>query len=465
MLRERATIVAWLTFVVDMSAVINAFFLAYLIRNGLWASLVKINLTQHYQVLSLAIPVFALCFYLLRLYDSFRLRSILEELASTFRATFLASVALAVLIFLLNYKFTSRLFFGIFVFLSACFVAGQRVSARLLLRAARRRGYNYRNFLIVGSGARAQDISKTIREHSHWGLRVLGHIPEDGGVDDDSRQPVVGTLERFASVLDRNVVDGVVFAVEHHQLGHVKDAFAHCHQLGVPAYIFARPFDEFNGRVKMEDLGTTNLIAYLRTCQNEYQLFLKRMFDLLLSLVLMAIFAPVMILVALLIKLTSKGPVIFPQVRVGRNGRLFTLYKFRTMIPGAEEMKVNLAGRNQMDGPVFKIQDDPRVTPIGRLLRKASLDELPQLFNVLRGEMSIVGPRPPVPEEVERYEAWQRRRLSVQPGLTCLWQVNGRNAVDFQTWMKLDLEYVDNWSWLLDLKIILRTIPAMLRGW
>jgi lipopolysaccharide/colanic/teichoic acid biosynthesis glycosyltransferase len=180
---------------------------------------------------------------------------------------------------------------------------------------------------------------------------------------------------------------------------------------------------------------------------------------------MLVLLSPVMLVAAILIKLSSaRGPVFFRQERVGINGRRFTLYKFRTMVVGAEHIKSQLLHMNEMDGPVFKMRDDPRVTRLGRFLRRSSIDEFPQLFNVVMGHMSIVGPRPPLPAEVEKYELRQRRRLSVKPGLTCLWQVSGRNKVDFNTWMKLDLYYIDNWSWWLDLKILLRTIPAIFRG-
>jgi lipopolysaccharide/colanic/teichoic acid biosynthesis glycosyltransferase len=171
-----------------------------------------------------------------------------------------------------------------------------------------------------------------------------------------------------------------------------------------------------------------------------------------------------MLLIALLIKLTSKGPVLFTQRRSGLNGRQFSLYKFRTMVNNAEELKSQLAQDNEMDGPVFKMKKDPRVTRLGSFLRKSSLDELPQLFNILKGEMSLVGPRPPLPEEVERYQLWQRRRLSMKPGLTCIWQVSGRNDISFDNWMKMDLDYIDNWSLLFDLKLISITVKEMLLG-
>lgn len=183
-----------------------------------------------------------------------------------------------------------------------------------------------------------------------------------------------------------------------------------------------------------------------------------------MSLALLLLSAPLMLLAAMLVRLTSPGPAFFKQKRVGINGREFTMYKFRTMRAEAEQLKNTLLELNEMDGPVFKIRRDPRVTPLGRVLRRTSLDELPQLFNVLLGHMSMVGPRPPLPDEVRQYKLWQRRRLSVRPGLTCLWQVSGRNQVKFEKWMELDLEYIDNWSWWLDLKIMARTVPALLRG-
>jgi len=176
------------------------------------------------------------------------------------------------------------------------------------------------------------------------------------------------------------------------------------------------------------------------------------------------VLSPLLAAIALAIKLTSPWPVLFAQLRSGLNGRVFKFYKFRTMVENAEELKKDLEHRNEMSGPVFKIKDDPRVTRLGRILRKYSLDELPQLFNVLRGDMSLVGPRPPIPAEVVKYERWQRRRLSMKPGLTCFWQIGGRNEIDFGDWMTMDLRYIDNWSFRLDVIILLKTIPVVLFG-
>ena len=206
------------------------------------------------------------------------------------------------------------------------------------------------------------------------------------------------------------------------------------------------------------------MMTYSTTPTNELLLLWKRGVDLMVSIVLLVLSLPALLMVALLIKLGSRGSVLFRQTRCGLNGRLFTLYKFRSMVENAEERKEDLAQLNEMGGPAFKLRQDPRVTPFGRFQRRFSLDELPQLWNVLKGDMSLVGPRPPVPKEVAEYQRWQRRRLSMRPGLTCLWQVSGRNEVDFDRWMELDLQYIDTWSPLLDLKILAKTIPVVLTG-
>jgi exopolysaccharide biosynthesis polyprenyl glycosylphosphotransferase len=205
-------------------------------------------------------------------------------------------------------------------------------------------------------------------------------------------------------------------------------------------------------------------VHYLSIERRPVQMAIKRCIDIAASSVALALFTPLFAAVALAIKLTSRGPVLFKQERVGRYGRPFHMLKFRTMIPNAEAMKATLMAKNEQSGPVFKMENDPRVTRVGRLLRKYSIDELPQLVNVLRGEMSIVGPRPPVPSEVARYEGWQRRRLSVRPGLTCVWQVSGRNLISFEGWMYLDMQYIDHWSLKQDLLLILKTVPVVVTG-
>ena len=223
-------------------------------------------------------------------------------------------------------------------------------------------------------------------------------------------------------------------------------------------------FPHVTSKVYLEALHDLPLLTFTTTPQNEYLLFVKNAGDIVLAAALLVTLAPALFLVALLIRLTSRGPVIFAQTRCGLGGRKFVLYKFRSMIHDAERQKHHLEHLNEMSGPVFKLSNDPRRTPLGRFLRKFSIDEFPQLINILKGDMSFVGPRPPIPEEVAEYERWQRRRLRMKPGLTCLWQVSRRNQTDFAEWMKMDLDYIDSWSLLLDLKIFLKTIPIVLLG-
>jgi exopolysaccharide biosynthesis polyprenyl glycosylphosphotransferase len=207
------------------------------------------------------------------------------------------------------------------------------------------------------------------------------------------------------------------------------------------------------------------LLSFSTTPTNEALMFVRRILDVILASFILVICGPLLMLpAAILIKLTSGGPVLFRQKRCGLNGRQFVMYKFRSMVNNAEQLRVELEGLNEMDGPVFKSSRDPRITTVGKVIRRFSIDELPQIFNVLKGDMSLVGPRPPLPAEVARYERWQRRRLSMKPGMTCLWQISGRNEVSFDDWMKLDLTYIDNWSLLLDLKILLKTVPVVLLG-
>jgi len=214
-------------------------------------------------------------------------------------------------------------------------------------------------------------------------------------------------------------------------------------------------------KLHLEEFGNEFVITLFRE-QMLLQLLLKRIADIIISIVVIICTLPLTLAVGIIIKLTSKGPVFFGQKRFGMNKRPFTLYKFRSMVADAEELKAALAAKNEMDGPAFKIKDDPRITKIGRFIRKMSIDELPQLINVLRGEMSLVGPRPPLPDEVEQYEWLFRKRLSIKPGLTCIWQVSGRNDVSFEEWMEMDRQYVENWSLSLDAKILLKTIPTVL---
>jgi exopolysaccharide biosynthesis polyprenyl glycosylphosphotransferase len=330
----------------------------------------------------------------------------------------------------------------------------------------RSRGFNFRTALLVGTGPKAAQFGDFLEGHPHWGFRVIGYLDDDGGeIALRNRWPCLGRITDMETVLSSEVVDEVIFVIEKGKLGEYEEALLVAERHGVRAHVSLDIFPHVLARPVLEELDGIPLLTFTTTPSNPAELATKRAIDLVLALALFLVTLPVQMLAALAILLGSGGgPVLFRQVRCGLNGRLFTLLKFRTMEPGAEDRLTEISHLNEMTGPVFKVRRDPRLTPVGKLLRRLSIDELPQLWNVIAGNMSLVGPRPPLPEEVSRYEPWQRRRLSMKPGLTCLWQVSGRSELDFDRWMALDLKYIDTWSPLLDLKILLKTVPAVLSG-
>ncbi|WP_224372766.1 exopolysaccharide biosynthesis polyisoprenyl-phosphate hexose-1-phosphate transferase EpsZ [Hyalangium versicolor] len=277
--------------------------------------------------------------------------------------------------------------------------------------------------------------------------------------------PVLGKLDRLEEVLCQVPVDIVYIsgnAQKHAQ--EMQAAIKLCERFGIPFALPAHPFRMDRARAQDGHAVADGYLHFVTHAPRPHQMAVKRLFDIIASAGALLVLSPLLLTVAFLIKLSSRGPVFFQQKRVGLHGKPFSMLKFRSMVVNAEELRTKLEAQNEQTGPVFKIKNDPRITGIGRFIRKYSIDELPQLLNVLRGEMSVVGPRPPLPKEVEKYAAWQRRRLSVRPGLTCIWQVSGRNQISFEEWMYLDMQYIDNWTLLTDLGLILKTVPVVITG-
>lgn len=315
-----------------------------------------------------------------------------------------------------------------------------------------------RRFILVGEPDETGRIRDELKERRVEGMEVLSEL--------DLNRISVDDLVR---VLHEQSVNGVILSARHTYFEQVELAIRACELEGVEAWLVADFFKTQISRTSFDDLYGQPVMVFRSTPDMSWQSVLKQMIDLLGATVLLILFCiviPVIPLAALLIRLTSPGPILFRQQRSGLNGRPFTIYKFRTMTTDAEQRQHELAAMNEMEGPVFKMTEDPRITRVGKVLRKFSIDEFPQLINVLRGEMSLVGPRPLPVDEVKRFnDLAHRRRLSVKPGLTCLWQISGRNNVkDFKDWVRLDLEYIDNWSLWLDLKILWRTLPVVLAG-
>jgi len=326
--------------------------------------------------------------------------------------------------------------------------------------------------LIIGSNKRAIEFARMIQSKPELGYRILGFADEEWAGVEELRShgwSLVCSLEDLRDFVRRSVVDEVVIAVpmrSFHDLA--SDVAAMCEQQGILIRILSDLFNLKNARPMADDFDGAAMITHSAGMVEGWPTLIKRTIDLTLSLLLLIAIAPVLLVAVILIKLTSPGPVFFVQKRIGLNKRVFNIYKFRTMVVDAEQKLQEIEHLNEVSGPVFKIKNDPRLTTVGKFLRKTSIDELPQLFNVLAGDMSLVGPRPLQLRDYELLtetgEDWQRCRFSVRPGITCLWQVNGRSSLPFHQWMELDLQYVRNWPLWLDLQIFARTIPAVLRG-
>lgn len=396
------------------------------------------------------------------LYHPRRLWTAKEEACLVLRGWLLLGVGLAAFLVLAKLD-VSRLFLAYFL----ASLLGLTLAFRLGLRAGfgyvRRRGYNRRFLLLVGGGGRGRRLLKRLGRHPELGIEVIGYLEDDSSAEARvDGLPHLGPVADLEAVLHTRVVDEVAVCLPLAALDKLRWVIEVCEAEGkslrLPVDFW--PTRLFRGR--LVDFEGVPLLTLSCGPDNESALLAKRLFDVVFSGLVLALTSPLFLLLALLIKLDSPGPVLFTQERVGLHGRRFRLYKFRTMVKDADKLLPELLAANEADGPVFKIRDDPRVTRVGRFLRRTSLDELPQFINVLKGDMSVVGPRPPLPHEVERYDGAWRRRLSMKPGITCIWQATARNHASFEEWVKMDLEYIDNWSLWLDFKLVLRTCLAVL---
>jgi len=384
------------------------------------------------------------------------------------RQVFFGGLGLVMFIFFLRFETNiSRTFIALFLSYDLLLLIVYRASAGRLRGWMRRELGAESFFVVVGSGPRLLKLASQLEEARQYGARLAAIVDLDEALE--RPLPLKGDyplrrLDELKAMLRNHVVDEVLFSVDLGRLGSLEEIFLLCDEEGVRTRVAADLFPHVNSRMFLDKFGDRPMLTFSATPHDEPRLLAKRLFDIVVSAAALAALALPMLIVALLIRITSKGPALFSQMRCGLNGRLFSFYKFRSMVAEADAMRAELEHLNEKDGPVFKIKDDPRLTWLGRYLRRFSIDELPQFWNILRGDMSFVGPRPAIRSEVEQYETWQRRRLRMRPGLTCLWALSGRDEVDFETWMKLDLEYIDKWSLWLDLKILLRSIPLVLAG-
>jgi exopolysaccharide biosynthesis polyprenyl glycosylphosphotransferase len=360
----------------------------------------------------------------------------------------------------------SRLLIAFFIICQSAILIGIRILTHLRLKRKNQAVSlkHFRNIIIIGTSEKARNMGALISNYSEWGLRILGYIRPDSESETHAGSDVLGSVSDLYNIIENNIVDEIIFAGNRPDLDTLDTILEICKEQGIRFRVAADFFPAKVTKVSMEFIENVPLITFSSAPEHVPSLMVKRLLDIIVSLVMLLISVPFLLIVGAMVRLTSGGPAIYRQVRCGLYGRKFVLFKFRSMREGAEDALWEIKHLNEMAGPVFKMRNDPRVTPLGRFLRKSSIDEWPQFWNVLKGDMSLVGPRAPLPNEVKEYTRWQRRRLSVKPGITCLWQISGRNEIDFHEWMKLDLHYIDNWSLLLDLKILLRTFPVVLFG-
>lgn len=418
--------------------------------------------------------VWHILFNVFGLYGSKRLSRRRDEFRDIVAATTLGTFVIALTALVFQIWVVNRIFLVLFWLLTTGAVILSRVLIRATLAYARRRGHNARNLLIIGTNPRALSLVKRIQARPELGYRILGFADEQWNGLDGFRTEgysLVSDLESLPAYLRKNIVDEIVIALpirSFHGLG--SRIAAACEQQGIIVRFMPNIFDLKEAKHRADDFGHEDelLIGHDSTIVDAWGLAIKRLIDIVVSAMAIVVLSPVLVLTAIMVKLSSLGPIFFVQKRLGRNKRMFDIYKFRTMVIDAEERLKEIEHQNEVSGPVFKIKNDPRITAVGRLLRKTSIDELPQLFNVLKGDMSLVGPRPLQVRDYELFDTfgkdWQRRRFSVRPGITCLWQIKGRSSIPFEKWMELDLQYIRTWSLWLDLEILAKTVPAVLKG-
>ncbi|SHO51452.1 sugar transferase [Desulfopila aestuarii] len=451
-------------------SLLDIFFTVLSFASALWIfeqihSDEQVDFFSHIAILPLilALLIFSLSYF--NVYRNPRSASSVFYVAAIIQAMATVLGILFFLLFILNIHYVSRIIIIGFAATDVTLMIGSRLIVRRNFLRAINQGKGLLNVLIIGSGERALLLTRALKKKADWGINIIGYLDTDPELTGRkvSGGTILGTVDDIHSILKSHVLDEVIVAIPRSMITDVDSIALACEEEGVKFRFMADIFNIVAARVSLTNLADIPILTLEPVALNETKLMIKRFIDLLLSAVALPILLPIMALIAIAIKIDDGGPIFFIQHRVGLKKRLFPMFKFRTMHVNAEEMLKDIEHLNEMEGPNFKIANDPRITRIGRFLRHTSLDELPQLINVIRGEMSLVGPRPMSIRDVELFDKGiQRKRFSVKPGITCIWQVSGRNNLPFHKWLELDLQYIDNWSLSLDIWLLLKTIPVVL---
>lgn len=476
MLKKHYIAVEKIRRIVDTLITVASFFITY--------ALIDLSMGGYYfyrieKIWPLLIPIIMIWWVVLnqqKLYLSHRFEPLISQIPKLLKALVICNVLFLATITLLKLFHPGRFFWGFFMGIDTLLLILLRILSNGLSAYFRKKGYNYRRVVIIGLNAVSLELATLIRIHKEWGLHIEGFIvPAESAAEKEEIQrlktsgrlgeTILGTLDEFYDITRDMVIDIAYFTVSAELIHDCQGYIKYCLERGINTKLSINYFFESMDFVKadLDQMENLSLLSFETTHFSLYAVLLKEVIDRLFALIWIILLLPVFIATAIAIKLESGGPILFTQSRVGQNGRLFKIYKFRSMVVDAEALKEDLQSQNEMSGPVFKMTHDPRVTKVGKFIRKTSIDELPQLLNVLFGDMSMVGPRPPLPTETSQYDNWQRRRLTVKPGITCTWQISGRNNIDFYEWMKMDLDYIDNWTFTNDLRLMAKTLPAIFK--
>jgi len=413
----------------------------------------------------LILPFWLTILYLIQVAEIPRTKRYRVLFYQYFQSTVLVIILLLIFYFVFKLYLISRLFLIELSLFGYIFLFLIRSLEYEVFKIYRAKGYNFINVVLIADDSSIPFIESLI-SNKEWGYRIIAIFTGSVQLKEKHEKAIILLPDEYLAVLNDlmevDIIDEVIYFKGKVVPSEVRNTVRSCEELGV---VFSLNYTDQNNKLTnaiKTFIGNQKFLTFINIPHNSFALTIKKIMDLSVSFLMIICLSPVLLTIAILIIITSKGPVIFKQARVGLRGRQFSLFKFRTMIMNAEKLKKDLEADNEMDGPVFKIKDDPRVTPIGKFLRRTGLDELPQLFNILKGEMSLIGPRPPLPTETLQYKRWQLRRLSVKPGLSCFWQIKpDRNNIKFEKWMELDLAYIDNWSLRLDFIILLKTIKTV----
>ena len=422
---------------------------------------------SHYALIIILSFIYKILYDRQNAYSYQRFTSLIREYSIVVNVSFLGFLITIAFAYLFGFRDISRTFYIVFFIINLIFFLSEKTLLFYAASYIRRKGKNRKRIVLIGTGTRAKNFIKVVNENFHWGLDIVGLLTED--YENVGKEvlgvKVLGHYDNIQCILRTFNPEEVIITISIKRFDQILEVLEICEREGVMVRLNSDFFGHITKNVTMDNVFGLSIISFNTVRQSEFVLFIKRLIDIAGSVIALILFSPFMLLACLGIWITDGRPILYEWNVIGINKKSFRSWKFRTMVENADTLKQDLIDKNEMTGPVFKIKNDPRIIPFGKWLRKWSIDETPQLFSVLKGDMSLVGPRPAGCHELERYESWQRRKLSIKPGITCLWQISGRNGIsDFNDWVKLDLEYIDNWSLLLDLKILLKTIPTVLSG-